>query len=158
MNKSNNSQADWLALYKKYDSWQEVHQGYRAEIRRVVHPDDLIEVPAYYRLAQGFRPGEGLRRLVYCLPFLKHQDNGMSLGRALAQPVHKVNEKRLFMVMRTQAPNDLIQLRRLLQQVKPTVDFNRTAWLLLQWDKPEKKQTLLEDFFLYQNDTAKTQS
>ena len=140
---------DFTRLWKVYNS---LRPGPQAELRRVGAPDDLIEVPAFYQLTRGFGSSQSIRRLAYCLPWLKHQPDGDSLGKALA--VAGVNEKRLFMVIRSQEPNDLIQLRRLLQQVKPTVDFTRTAWLLLRWHQPEQKQKLLEDFFLHQKESA----
>ena len=140
---------DFARLLEVYNS---LRPGPQAELRRIGTPDELIEVPAFYRLTRGFGSSQGIRRLAYCLPCLSHQSGGDSLGKALA--VAGVSEKRLFMVIRSQEPNDLIQLRRLLQQVKPTVDFTRTAWLLLRWHQPEQKQKLLEDFFLHQKETA----
>ena len=140
---------DLLGLYQAYYN---LDRGPQAELRRVAAPDDLIEVPAFYRLTRGYGSHQNIRRLAYCLPCLGHEDGGDSLGKALADA--GVSEKRLFMVVRSEEPNDLIQLRRLLQQVKPVVDFTRTAWLLLRWHEPEQKQKLLEDFFLYQKNSA----
>ena len=140
---------DFLGLYQAYCN---LDRGPQAELRRVVAPDDLIEVPAFYRLTRGYGSHRNIRRLVYCLPCLGHKDGGDSLGKALADA--GISEKRLFMVVRSQEPNNLIQLRRLLQQVKPVVDFTRTAWLLLRWHEPEQKQKLLEDFFLHQKTSA----
>ncbi|SFF01817.1 CRISPR system Cascade subunit CasB [Nitrosomonas sp. Nm166] len=87
-------------------------------------------------------------RLLYCLPLIRHQDNGDSLGKALAKA--DINEKRLFMVIRSQEPNDLIQLRRLLKQAEPQLDWLSTAKTLYYWNDLAKRQ-LLEDFFFYQN-------
>ena len=135
-----------------WEVYNNLKPGPKAELRRVTAPDELIEVPAFYRLTRGVGCHQAIRRLVYCLPWLTHQPGGDSLGKALADA--GVSEKRLFMVIRSQEPNDLIQLRRLLQQVKPVVDVSQTGWLLLGWHKPEKKQKLLEDFFLHQKDSA----
>ena len=150
MAKSNLTAEDFIRLYRAFE---QSGKGAQAELRRVVKPSDLIEVPAFYRLTQGFGQRENIRRLIYCLPWLKHQDSGASLGEALA--LAKVSEKRLFVIIRSGEPNDLVQLRRLLQQVKPTVDFVQTAWLLIRWHQPEQKQKLLEDFFLHQQAPAK---
>jgi len=93
-----------------------------------------------------------MQRIVYCLPFIEHQSQGDSLGRALAKA--NINEKRLFMVIRSLEPNDLIQLRRLLKQAdKPTVDWLQMANALWWWDHPnqQSKRKILEDFFYYQN-------
>ncbi|MGY0216643.1 type I-E CRISPR-associated protein Cse2/CasB [Endozoicomonadaceae bacterium StTr2] len=149
MQQTEKESPDFVELWQAY---QNIGSGPQAELRRVAAPDDLIEVPAFYRLTRGFKSNPGIRRLVFCLPWLKHQDGGDSLGKALAEA--GVSEKRLFMVIRSQQPNDLIQLRRLLQQVKPVVDFSRTVWLLLGWHNPEQKQELLENFFLHQKESA----
>jgi len=112
----------------------------------------LIEVPAFYRVLQDNKAHKGMQRLLYCLPLVKHQENGDSLGRALAKA--DINEKRLFMVIRSQEPNDLIQLRRLLKQANPTLDWRTTAKTLYYWNDQAKRQ-LLEDFFYYQNTKSK---
>ncbi|WP_257263599.1 type I-E CRISPR-associated protein Cse2/CasB [Endozoicomonas sp. ONNA2] len=139
---------DFIALYQAYGA---LDKGPQAELRRVVKPDDLIEVPTFYRLTRAFGHHDNVKRLIFCLPWLTHQDNGVGPGAAFARA--GISEKRLFMIVRSQMPNDLIQLRRLLQQVKPTVDVVKTAWLLLRWHQPEQKQKLLEDFFLHQKIT-----
>lgn len=149
MQPSNKKSQDFIQLWNRYD---DLSAGYKAELRRVSTPYDLIEVPAFYRLTRGYGSHINVRRLVYCLPYLQHQDGGNSLGKALAEA--GVREKRLFMVIRSQEPNDLIQLRRLLQYVKPVVDFSQAARLLLSWDKPEQKQKLLENFFLHQKESS----
>ena len=136
---------DFIALYQAYAA---LGKGPQAELRRVAKPDDLIEVPAFYRLTHGYGHHDNVKRLIFCLPWLTHKDGGVGPGAALARA--GINEKRLFMIVRSQVPNDLVQLRRLLQQVKPTVDVVKTAWLLLRWHQPEQKQELLEDFFLHQ--------
>ena len=141
-----------LNLVDLWEAWQKLSKGSQAELRRVAVPDDLVEVPAFYHLTRSIGSHKNIRRLTYCLPWLKHQEGGKSLGKALADA--GISEKRLFMVIRSQEPNDLIQLRRLLQQVKPVIDFSHTAWLLLRWHEPEQKQKLLEDFFLHQKESA----
>jgi CRISPR system Cascade subunit CasB len=140
---------DFMALYERY---QQMEKGPQAEIKRAVQLQDLIEIPAFYRLIQDNKVSEGLRRLVYCLPLIKHQENGDSLGKALAKA--EINEKRLFMVIRSQKPNDLIQLRRLLKQVEPKLDWLSAAKTLFFWNDIAKRQ-LLEDFFFYQNSKTK---
>ena len=145
MEKPESKSVDWLALYQRYEK---LTPGAKAELRRIAEPDDLIKVPAFYRLARGYGSNENIRRLVYCLPRLSHKEGGLSLGEALANG--RISEKRLFMVIRSHAPNDVIQLRRLLQQVEPAVDIVPTSWMLVSWHNPGQKQKLLEDFFLHQ--------
>jgi CRISPR system Cascade subunit CasB len=141
-------QPDYIKLYQDY---QALKPGPKAELRRVASPDLLIEIPAFYRLLQGQKAHSGMQRLIYCLPCIKHSPGGRSLGQALANS--DLNEKRLFMVIRSESPNDLIQLRRLLQQVEPVVDWEKMANQLWWWNHPNQlsKRQLLEDFFYYQN-------
>ncbi|MGJ0483978.1 MAG: type I-E CRISPR-associated protein Cse2/CasB [Methylomicrobium sp.] len=149
MSEGENKWPDFMVLYEHY---QKLKPGPQAELRRVVQPDDLIEVPVFYRLLQGNKASKGMQRLVYCLPLIKHQNNGDSLGKALAKA--DINEKRLFMIIRSQEPNDLIQLRRLLKQVEPNLDWLSAAKALFFWNDRAKRQ-LLEDFFFYQNTKTK---
>jgi len=149
MNEGENKTPDFLALYERY---QALKPGPKAELKRIMNPGDLIEVPAFYRVLQDNKAHKGMQRLLYCLPLVKHQENGDTLGRALAKA--DINEKRLFMVIRSQEPNDLIQLRRLLKQVNPTLDWQATAKTLYYWNDQAKRQ-LLEDFFYYQNTKSK---
>ncbi|MCK9622391.1 MAG: type I-E CRISPR-associated protein Cse2/CasB [Methylobacter sp.] len=149
MSEGENKMPDFLALYERY---QALKPGPQAELKRVMNPGDLIEVPAFYRVVLDNKAHKGMRRLLYCLPLVKHQENGDSLGRALAKA--DINEKRLFMVIRSQEPNDLIQLRRLLKQANPTLDWQTTAKTLYYWNDQAKRQ-LLEDFFYYQNTKSK---
>jgi len=73
-----------------------------------------------------------------------------SLGKALALP-GKVNEKRLFQIVRADYPSDVKQLRRLLKQIEPSVDWYKMAKQLWHWDK-YRKRNLMEDFVLNQRD------
>ena len=140
--------SDLLELYHAYEK---LGTGPKAELRRVSCMEDLLEVPAFYRLTRGYGTQKSIQRLVFCLPYVTHKADGNSLGQALANG--KVSEKRLFMVIRSQEPNDLIQLRRLLQQVKPVVNMQQAAKQIFFWNERAKRQ-LLEDFFFYQKESA----
>jgi CRISPR system Cascade subunit CasB len=149
MSEERNQGPDFVGLYERY---QKLKPGPQAELKRVAQPDDLLEIPAFYRLLNGSNAGKSMQRLVYCLPLVEHRESGDSLGKALAKA--DVNEKRLFMVIRSQEPNDLIQLRRLLKQVEPKLDWLAAAKTLYYWNDRAKRQ-LLEDFFFYQNTKTK---
>lgn len=136
---------------KLYDSWKGLRPGPRAELRRVRLPTELIETPAFYRLFSGTGEREwekrAYQRLIFCLPHIKHTDEDISLGKSLAR-AGMVSEKRLFQVIRSERPNDMIQLRRVLQMVAPVmVNWPRTAKLLWYWNDRSKRD-LLEDYFL----------
>jgi len=146
---------DFLDIYLRY---QKLGPGPRAELRRVAEPADLAIRPAFYRLFPGQRPDERYLRVAFCLPWVKHRDEGPSLGVAFARPkpgsrVQSVHERRLFQVVRADSPTDLVQLRRLLQQVEPTVDWGHLGALLFYWNTRNKRR-ILEDYYLHSNQEA----
>lgn len=133
---------DFVALRCKYEK---LDSGPRAELRRVRAPEDLASIPGFYRLLPGKRAYEEWLRVAFCLPWVKHADEARPLGAQLAK--HHIHEQRLFQVIRSTFPNDLLQLRRLLQHVEPTVDWQSFGWQLYRW-QPDDKRRLLEDFYL----------
>jgi CRISPR system Cascade subunit CasB len=148
---------DFMMLY---EAWKQLKPGPKAELRRVSTPEGLFEVPAYYRLIRNLiQDTENrntiyrLQRLVFCLPFVTHTDKEIGLGAALAGGDYHgrtaVSDKRLFQILRSETPNDLIQLRRILKMVEPDVHWPLTAGLLWYWNERSKRQ-LLEDYFLNQ--------
>ena len=145
---------EFMKLYKK---WQQLTPGQRAELRRVNNPGELLKVPAFYRLFSGMGSKEwekdAYQRLIYCLPCIQaHTDEPVSLGAALAKKWgggHSVvSEKRLFQVIRSNAPNDMIQLRRILKMAEPVVNWPKAANTLWYWNDRSKRD-LLEQFFLH---------
>jgi CRISPR system Cascade subunit CasB len=132
---------DFPKLRERFDK---LEPGPRAEIRRVAHPEELDERPAFYRLISGLELGDGLRRVVFCLPWVEHA-KGKRLGAELARA--KINERRLFQVIRSSYPNDVIQLRRLLQHARPAADLHKLGPSLFHWSR-EHKRRLLEDYYL----------
>lgn len=122
--------------------------GPRAELRRCASPEDVAMVPSFYRLFPGIKTDIRWQRVAYFLPYVKQAQGVASLGAQLVKG--KVSEKRLFQVVRSQSPNDLIQLRRLLQQVVPQLDWQQFGETLFFWNE-EKKRRLLEDFFMHQS-------
>lgn len=140
---------DFMALYKQ---WAQLRPGSKAELRRIGRPDELIETPSFYRLFSGKATQEwakqAFQRLIFCLPCIKHTDEDVGLGKALAKG-KGVSEKRLFQVIRSNPPNDMIQLRRVLQMVEPTLNWPKVAILLWYWNERSKRD-LLEDYFMNQ--------
>jgi CRISPR system Cascade subunit CasB len=138
--------SDFMVLY---NAWEQLPGGPKAELRRVRKPDELIKVPAFYRLFSGRtakeREKQAYLRMVFCLPYVRHFGND-NLGKALAKS-KSVSEKRLFQVIRSDAPNDMIQLRRILQMVEPSANWTMTAKTLWYWNDRSKRD-LLEDYFI----------
>lgn len=128
--------------------FEKIGAGAKAELRRCARPEDVAMVPAFYRLLPGIKTNQQWQRLVYFLPYAKQ--GGGSLGAELAKA--KISEQRLFQVLRSQSPNDLVQLRRLVLQAEPMLDWQQFGETLFYWNE-EKKRRILEDYFMHQ--TAK---
>lgn len=151
-------ETDFMDLYRV---WNALPNGPKAELRRCTKPGDLLEIPAFYRLFGGRGEKEwqkqAYQRLIFCLPCIEHTEQKTSLGAALARSKKgdrsPVSESRMIQVVRSEAPNDMIQLRRILKQIKPTVNWPLMAKQLWYWEYSERsKRGLLEDFFLNQCD------
>lgn len=138
---------DFMALYS---AWGQLGNGPKAELRRVSRPDELLDVPAFFRLYSGKAHGEreklAYQRLIFCLPHIKHTPDGPGLGKALAKD-SRVSEKRLFQVIRSDTPNDMVQLRRIVQMAEPSVSWSIAAKTLWYWNDRSKRD-LLEDYFI----------
>ena len=145
----NQSQNDYLTLVERY---QHLDNGQKALLRRVSSPEDLTSVAAFYQLINDTKfqlkqYENQISRLIYILPWIEHRSNGKSLGKILFE--HEISEKRLFLVVRREIPDDLIQLRRLIQQIKPIAyaNWEELGVLLFYWGKKSKNQ-LMRDFYL----------
>lgn len=155
-------EADFMDLFQ---SWQRMSNGPKAELRRCGTLDDLLEMPAFYRLLGGRGEKEwqkkAYQRLIFCLPCIKnHTEQKVSLGAALARSRKgtrpMVSESRMIQIVRSESPNDMIQLRRIIKQAEPTVNWPLMAKQLWYWDYNERsKRDLLEDFFINQTDHSK---
>ena len=143
---------DAMALF---NAWGALDSGASAQLRRVTEPDELRDIPAFYRLVQPFGWQEkdnqwALSRMVFCLSagkgVIKHTQENISIGRALAT-TGKINERRIFQFVRADHPSDMVQLRRLLIHCEPTLNWEHFAQQLQHWGRYAKRQ-LLEDFVL----------
>jgi len=134
---------DFLEIARRFKDFS---NGSKAELRRCATPDDVAMVPAFYRLFFGETDARH-RRVAFFLPFANHASNSDSLGAQLGKG--KISEQRLFQVLRSESPNDLIQLRRLVQQVEPQLDWTEFGKQLFYWNDDQKRH-LLEHFFMNQ--------
>lgn len=141
----NKNLPDFVGLVKRYNN---LTNGQRAELRRVQEPSDMALLPSFYHLVGNIgQASERWYRLAFFLPYIQHKDNGPSLGRVLRQK--SISEKRIFQVIRSQAPNDLVTLRRLVQQIQPAVDWSRFGKSLFFWsDSDISKRQLIQDYFV----------
>ncbi len=145
MERKSDEKMDFAALRHRYQ--KTLTPGQRAELRRVRWPDDLRFIPALYRLLAGRRPGPQTLRVAFCLPYANHREGVESLGAQLVKA--NVSDKRLFQIMRSQSPNDLAYLRRILQQTEPTVDWNQLGNRLFYWGE-NSKRAIVEEYFMEQ--------
>lgn len=138
---------DFVKLYERYKSLTESISGLEAELKRAVSPEALVAIPSFYRLMAGIGTHKGWQKVAFFMPHVKHQVGAKPIGGQLAKG--GVSEMRLFQVIRSNSPNDIIQLRRLVQQVKSTADWQSFGKTLFFWDYSDRnKRQLLEDYFL----------
>lgn len=138
------------------DLWQRherLPKGPKADLRRVASPDEVRLIAAGYQLFPGRPLTLGKLRLLFCLPWLRHKQDAGPLGAALAKA--GIDEQRLFQIVRSEAPNDIVQLRRLLQRAEPVVDAGVVGKQLLYWHESDKRR-LLENYYLAWNEPART--
>ena len=134
---------DFVTLYEHFQS---LGNGPRADLRRVKTVDAIADLPAYYRWLRGTPDSPNLRRIGFLLPHVKHSSGAAPLGRQFASPKHRISEMRLFQVLRSEPPKDLEHLRRLVQQVGPSLDWSDFGKTLFFWG-PSSKRLILKDFF-----------
>lgn len=152
---------DAMALYR---AWNALDNGASAQLRRVSEPDDLRDIPAFYRLVQNLgwhdpQQQKVLMRAVFCLSAGKdvikhaepdtHNPKGISLGKALARS-EKINERRVYQVLRSDWPQDMVQLRRLLAHAEPVLHWPTMVEQLRWWthENNRSRRQLLEEFVL----------
>lgn len=147
---SKSEKPDFIALAERF---QGLSKGQKAEIRRATEPEALLLLPSYYQLIRRaeFKANAQGCRVVWFLPYVEHQDKTEPLGRVMADK--NVNERRLFQVVRSDYPNDLIHLQRILQQIKSSQNWESFGSLLYYWGpskggSKKSKQILMKDYYL----------
>lgn len=143
--------SQFTELHQRF--WQTLDNGQRAEIRRALTPEDLETSPAFYRLLGYFDPKEIKQwtRVAFFLPFVEmHSEKAKPLGKQLNEA--KISEKRIFHVVRSTSPNDLIQLRRVIQQAKlSSINWETFGKSLFYWGDISKKN-IVQNFFIKAKD------
>ena len=150
--KKSGSLPDFAEARKRYEKFS---RGDQAQLgKRMGSPEDVSMVPAFYKLFPGIVPNERFRQVAFILPWCRHQDGAKSLGAQLAN--QGINEKRLFQVVRSEAPKDLIYLRRLLQRLELTVDWRALGKSVFFWsDNDIAKRQLIEQYFIARHGAGK---
>ena len=135
---------DFVALWERYNH---MTRGQQAELRRATEPNDLTLKPSLYRLLPGIQPRDQYLRIAFLLPRFKHQSNAAHFGAQCAKA--DINEARLFQVVRSDQPLDMIQLRRLAVQIEPQVDWSSFGKMIWYWGSRSKRE-LIETYYLAQ--------
>lgn len=142
------SDEEFIRLKRRFDL--KLDNGQRAHIRRAEDPNALALLPAYYHaLAPGSESDARWRRVVFMLPYARHRDGAPGLGALLL--VAKVSELRLFQMVRSEEPQDILHLRRLCRHVDSAVDWRRFGPMLYYWGT-KAKRSIVEDYFLPRRD------
>jgi CRISPR system Cascade subunit CasB len=131
---------DFVELKQRFDR---MGSGPIAEMRRVRSVHDLADIPAYYRWLQGHSSAH-YERIAFFMPYVSHKEAAIPLGQQLKKK--GVSEMRLFQVIRSEVPHDLEQLRRLVIQLDPSLNWNEFGKTLYYWGR-KSKQHILEDYF-----------
>lgn len=137
-----NDKPDFVKIYEKYDG---LSTGAHAELRRARDPNDLGLTTTLYRLFPGQIPRHQHQRVLFLLPWCVHKIETKSFGAQLHSS--GVSEQRVFQVLRSSEPRDIVQLRRLAIHIKPQVDWNAFGNLLWFWGE-KSKRNLIEEFYL----------
>lgn len=150
----NEQPPDFVGLYQRY---ADLDNGLQAALRRVANPEELLETSAIYRLFHEACPNDRWLRVAFLLPWCEQCKEGQEkkakpFGALLKEA--EVNEDRLFQMARANEPLDIISLRRLAIQIKPTVDWAKLGWTLFKWGV-EAKRDIIKDFFYYSYRQAK---
>lgn len=134
----------FLAAKRRFDL--ALANGQRAEIRRAQEPGALALLPAYYHaLPTGAAPGERWQRVIFMLAHARHRAGGPRLGSLLHRA--RVSEMRLFQLVRSAYPQDILHLRRLCRHIEPALDWRAFGRILYHWEAKDK-QRIVEDYFL----------
>ena len=139
--------SQFTELHQRF--WQTLDNGQRAEIRRVSTLDDLETLPAFYHLMGDFdlKNIKQMAQVAIFLPLVEHNsENAKPLGKQLNEA--KISEKRIFHIVRSTSPNDLIQLRRVIKQAKlNSINWQKFGECLFDWGEQSKKH-LVQNFFI----------
>lgn len=147
-------ETDYDALTELPGAFELLGKGDQARLRRVKKPEELREVDAFFRLCANAGLMERhlvkMERVLFFIPWV-YPFEGLRLGAALENS--KVDERRLFQVLRSESPNDLVYLRRAIQMAaskhktkKLAFDWKSASTLLFFWGESNKKN-ILHDYY-----------
>ncbi len=137
---------DFAAIKLDFETFS---PGEKADIRRTALPEDLRVRGAFYRLLpEGERPTPQWQRVIFFLPWAEHDPDAPPLGAQLATSEKSISEIRIFQLLRSENPQDLLHLRRLLQHIKTTLDWGAFGERLWFWGESVKSR-IVEEYFSF---------
>jgi CRISPR system Cascade subunit CasB len=156
--KTGQSKSFYLGLWDKY---QQLGNGAKADIKKVSVPRELLSVGAFFRLCKQENDLLKYANVVFILPWLSHK-KGVSLGSVFyGDPKHRVSEARMIQLKRSDYPQDIVGLRRIIWQAagrhaEQSVDWEKLGPQLFYWGDANK-QKILEDYYIAEIKANKTE-
>lgn len=147
--------SDFAEVRRRYEKFS---PGDKAQIgKRIGLPEDLVMVPAFYKLFPGIQPSKWHYRTAFLVPFIRHSDVGPTLGEYIGEQerLKKVGslEQRVLQVVRANPPQDMVYLRRLLMRFdEPAVNWVKSGLAKFFSEDEEKnaegKKRFVEQYFI----------
>lgn len=156
--KAAQSKSFCLDLWERY---QQMGNGTKADIKRVSFPKELLSVGAFFRLCRREDDLLKYANVVFILPWLTHK-KGVSLGSIFyGDQKHRISEARIIQFQRSDYPQDIISLRRMVWQAagrhgEQAVDWEILGLQLFYWGE-NNKQKILQEYYIAEIKSNKTE-
>lgn len=148
----------YIDLWERY---QRLENGPKADIKRVLNPRELLSIGAFFRLCKQEDNLLKYANVVFILPWLTHK-KGVSLGSVFyGNQKRRVSEARMIQMKRSDYPQDVLSLRRMVWQsagrhAEQSVDWEILGPQLFYWGD-NNKQKILQDYYISEIKTNKTE-
>ena len=147
--KTAQSKSFYIYLLERY---RLLENGPKADIKRVSNPQELLSIGAFFRLCRQEDNLLKYANVVFILPWLTHE-KGVSLGSVFyGDQKHRISEARMIQMQRTDYPQDIVSLRRMVWQsaglhAEQSVDWEILGPQLFYWGE-NNKQKILQDYYI----------
>lgn len=154
--KSNKTDSFYINLF---DFYQNFSNGPKADIKRVSNPQELLSIGAFFRLCRQEDNLLKYANVVFILPWLTHE-KGVSLGSVFyGDQKYRISEARMIQMQRSDYPQDIVSLRRMVWQsagrhAEQAVDWEVLGPQLFYWGD-NNKQKILQDYYISEIRTNK---
>lgn len=156
--KTQQSKSYYLDLWERY---QQMGNGAKADIKKISSPKELLSVGAFFRLCRREDALLKYANIVFVLPWLGHK-KGVALGSVFyGDQKHRISEARMIQFQRSDYPQDIVALRRMIWQsvgrhAEQAVDWEILGPQLFYWGE-NNKQKLLQDYYIAEIKSSKTE-